>query len=115
MITEQALQEAIAECNGERNPNSSTCLKLAAFYTIKDHLYPERQETPQKSVERITPAYSYSSGVEDEIGTFGDTEFALAIAGRSASEIWPIIIELMDVLHAINPRLYAGVMRKIDS
>ncbi len=115
MITEQALQEAIAECNGERNPNSSTCLKLAAFYTIKDHLYPEQQETPQKSVERTIPVYSYSSGVENEIGTFGDTEFALAIAGRSAEEIWPIIIELMDVLHTINPRLYAGVMRKIDT
>ena len=114
MITEKDLQAAIAECNGERNPNSSTCLKLAAFYTIKDHLYPEQQEMLQKPTERSTQAYSYASGVEDEIGTFGDTEFALAIAGRPASEIWPVIIELMDVLSAINPRLYAGVMRKID-
>ena len=114
MITEQDLQAAIAECNGERNPNSSTCLKLAAFYTIKDHMYPEQQEMLQKPAEPFTQAYSYASGVEDEIGTFGDTEFALAIAGRPASEIWPIIIELMDVLSAINPRLYAGVMRKID-
>ena len=115
MITEQALQEAIAECNGERNPNSSTCLKLAAFYTIKDHLYPEQPEMPQKPAERSIQAYSYASGVEDKIGTFGDTEFARAIANRPASEIWPIIIELMDVLNAINPRLYTGVMRKIDS
>ena len=42
MITEKDLQEAIAECQGERSPNASTCIKLAAFYTIKEHLYPDQ-------------------------------------------------------------------------
>ena len=40
MITEQDLQAAIAECEGVRNPTSNTCLKLAAYYTIKDKMYP---------------------------------------------------------------------------
>ena len=35
MITEMDLQEAIAECQGKRNPNADTCIKLAAFYIIK--------------------------------------------------------------------------------
>lgn len=38
MITDQALQEAIAECNGKKNPDANTCMKLAAYYTIRDHL-----------------------------------------------------------------------------
>ena len=46
MITENDLQEAIAECEGVRNPTANTCLKLAAFYTIKDKLYPEPQIEP---------------------------------------------------------------------
>ena len=39
MITEKDLQEAIAECKGKRNPDSSTCIKLAAFLIIQEHLY----------------------------------------------------------------------------
>ena len=38
MITEKELQEAINECLTSKNPNANTCLKLAAFYTIKDHM-----------------------------------------------------------------------------
>ena len=44
MITEKDLQEAIAECEGQRNPNANTCVKLAAFYIIKDHLFPQQEE-----------------------------------------------------------------------
>ena len=36
------------------------------------------------------------------------------VDGRAVSEIMPIIDELMSVLQATNPRLYAGVMRKIE-
>ncbi len=43
MITEKDLQEAIAECKGTRNPNASTCIKLAAYYTILDNLYPKEE------------------------------------------------------------------------
>lgn len=35
MIKLEDLEEAIAECQGQRNPNADTCIKLAAFYTIK--------------------------------------------------------------------------------
>ena len=30
MITEHDLKEAIAECEGNRNPDARTCIKLAA-------------------------------------------------------------------------------------
>ena len=44
MITEKDLQEAIAECIGQRNPNANTAIKLAAFYTIKRELYGEDKD-----------------------------------------------------------------------
>ena len=51
MITEKDLQEAIAECQGQRNPNASTCIKLAAFLTIQKELFgkSEQFESVEKS------------------------------------------------------------------
>lgn len=112
MITKQDLQEAIAECLGVRNPNASTCIKLAAFLTIREHLYGEQSE----SIE--LPRYSFAEGPSEQVGNTivyrSDTEFSEAINGRNADEIWPVLDELMSVLQATNPRLYAGVMRKIE-
>ena len=114
MITEQDLQAAIAECKGERNPDARVCIKLAAYYIIKDHLFGNCQDTINAP---DLPEYSYQppEHVETTIDYYSDTEFSRVIDGRQASEIWPIIDELMSVLQATNPRLYAGVMRKIEN
>ena len=114
MITEHDLQAAIAECKGKRNPDSSTCIKLAAFLIIQEHLY---GKPPESDTAPALPAYSYaapSEQIETTINYYSDTEFSQVIDGRQASEIWPIMDELMTVLQATNPRLYAGVMRKIE-
>ena len=97
MITEKDLLEAIAECQGERNPNANTCIKLAAYYTILREMSPE-------------PTYSFSTGIVYD----SDTQFAKAIRGRTEDEIFPVMDELMTTLQVLNPRLYAGVMRKIE-
>ena len=105
MIKEEDLQEAIAECQGEKNPNASTCLKLASYLTILDHQYAEapRRET-----------YSYAPPQVDVVNMgFSDTEFARAIDGKNANDMWRLIDELMTTLQIINPRLYNGVIRKI--
>lgn len=102
MITEHDLQEAIAECNGIRNPTASTAIKLAALYTVKDHLYGE-------------PPISYSYAAPPEtVKVDSDSEFAQVISGRNQDEVWPIIDELMQTLSAIQPRLYDAVMRKLQ-
>lgn len=115
MITEKDIQEAIAECQGVRNPNASTCIKLAAFYILQDHLFPPKDE----QTENPAPVYSYAPPPENQAETtidyYSDTEFSDAVGGRPVAEIMPIIDELMSVLQATNPRLYAGVMRKIES
>ena len=107
MISEKDLQEAIAECQGQRNPNANTCIKLAAFLTIQKELY----GSPEPS-EVIEPTYSYapSSGIAYESGS----EFSKMIYGREADEIWPIMDELMDALYVVNPRLYESVLKKLQ-
>lgn len=102
MIREDDLLEAIAECQGERNPNANTCRNLAAFYTILDHI---------RDTKDIEEHYSFAtSSVEYDSGT----EFSDVVRGRDWNEILPIIDELMDTLKILNPRLYAGVMRKFN-
>ena len=125
MITEQDLQEAIAECQGERNPNANTCIKLAAFYTIKNELYGKSEQLTKDQVLSLIgdngfvnrSGYSYAPApeeVETTITYQSDTEFGRMIHGRPASEIWPIIDELViEPIQALNPRLYDALFRKL--
>lgn len=109
MITEQDLREAIAECEGQRNPNSSTCIKLAAFYIILDHLF--------KKSEVSTHDYSFASEpVSSNIIRYeSNSEFMKMIKDKNINDILPIMDELMNTLQIINPRLYDGVMSKLYS
>lgn len=105
MITEQDLREAIAECQGQRNPSASICIKLAAYYTIYDHLFPKASDVPVPDIR--------TSGASPSISYDGDSEFAQAVYGRHLDDIMPVLDELMMTLKAIHPRLYDGVMRKL--
>jgi hypothetical protein len=106
MITEQDLKEAIAECQGTKNPNSNTCIKLAAFYTIYDHLYGKQDIQLEKE------NYSYLMGSIPEI--HGNSEFFDLIEEKGIDKAFPIIEELALTLQVINPRLYDSMMKKIS-
>lgn len=107
MITEQDLQAAIAECQGQRNPTANTCIKLAAFYTIKNELF------GKPTVESHEPTYSYSSG-STKIDYDGTSEFAELVNGMEQYDVMKVVDELMETIHALNPRLYASVLRKLQ-
>lgn len=114
MITEQDLQAAIAECKGKRNPDSSTCIKLAAFLIIQEHLY---GKPPESDTAPTLPAYSYAAPpkqVETIIDYQSDTEFSAVIDGRRADDVWPVMDELMEVLRVTNKPLYKATIRKIQ-
>lgn len=118
MITLQDLDTAIARCQGESNPNANTCIKLAAFYTIRQEMFGEAeksvvipamsgystQQLPSPTTERAEKIIDYDSG----------TEFSAIINGADAFSVWEVMDELMTVLQATNPRLYDGVLRKIQ-
>lgn len=108
MITEHDLDAAIAECQGKRNPDANTCIKLAAFYTIKRELFREEKNAEQ-------PAYSYAPAPDrNVIEIDSDSVFARAIDGRNQYEILPVLDELMSTLKVIQPKLYNAVLDKLS-
>ena len=106
MITEQDLQEAIAECEGQRNPSANNCLKLAAFYALKDRMYPDKQEDV-----KMIPRYSYAGSVDD---MRQESDFRKAAAGVDPDLFMDVMDELMTTVKAIIPNLYDGVMRRLS-
>lgn len=107
MITEQDLREAIAECQGQRNPNANTCIKLAAYYTILNNMAEDDKPDPM-------PTYSFAGPkIENPINYNGDSEFLQLVNGRDQGDVMPVIDELMSTLQVINPRLYNSVLRKL--
>ncbi len=105
MITEKDLQEAIAECIGQRNPNANTAIKLAAFYTIKRELYGEDKE----AVQLPSPAgYSFAPAPEESL-----VDNPRIIDGRPQKEIWPLMDEMMDTISMIHPNLYHAVLDRL--
>lgn len=117
MITEQDLQAAIAECNGTRNPNRDTCMMLAAFYTIQDHLYPQNQSADVGKT--IEPSFSFApppteTVTSGTVGDYGESDFLQAVRDMDEADAWGVMDELMDTLLVINRRLYDGVMGKLN-
>lgn len=113
MITKQDLLEAIAECQGTRAPNANTAIKLAAFYTILDHL----EDDAGRGANSFSASsdYSFSGTGEGIIQYDGATEFAKVIDGRRQEEVLPVMDELMTTLRVMHQRLYNGVMQKLVS
>ena len=107
MIHEQELLDAIAECQGTRNPNSNTCLKLASYYIILDHIK-EKERKDEMSI--IPQSYSYASYPRYS----SETEFGKIIEEMDENDVLKIIDELMTTLQVVNPRLYMSVIRKLE-
>lgn len=106
MITIDDLKAAIAECEGERNPNANTCMKLSAYYI----LLREKQGKSDTSGYSSAPAPSVSETVD----YYSDTEFGQLVQDKSVKDVMSVMDELISVLSAIQPRLYNGVMRKLN-
>ena len=110
MIYEHDLDESIARYQGEINPSIETCRKLAACLTVKRELFGKPEQPAGQSYSFAAepptenPLIDYDSG----------TEFSAAIHGRNPADIWPIIDELVSTIQVIQPRLYDGVMRKLQ-
>lgn len=93
LITRNDLIEAIEKCQGQKNPNATTCIKLAAYYTLLDHI-----------VERD---YSYSRGPSDD--------FMSIVSERKYDEVMGIMEGLMDEVRKSDPRLYNLTMDRLKS
>lgn len=86
----------------EEKPTHAIMLKLAALYTVRDHLIVGSQPT--------TPAVVSS----DVIPTLEiDSPFLHAVYGKRASDVLPVINELVETVQVLNVSLYDSFMRKL--
>lgn len=110
MITEQDLNEAIAECQGVRHPDARTCMMLASFYALKDKLFPELPKVDKSS------GYSYDAPktIEETINYSSDTDFGNAVYGKKSDYVLSVIDEAMEAIQVFQPTLYKSIMRKIE-
>ncbi len=99
MIREDDLLEAIAECQGEKNPNANTCIKLAAYYTILNNLG--------------TPTHSFASEPAEKVIYNSGSEFSQAIEGIPVNEVMAVMDELMDTVQILMPKLYYATLEKL--
>ena len=118
MITREDIEQAIIECQAEREPNSNTCIKLAAFLTIREQLF---SDSPPRTTAPEPSGYSYAAppdvpheSIPETVFIDSNTEFAEAINGMDSVKAWALIDELMKILKNISPRLYDAVMRRIE-
>ena len=93
MITRKDLLEAIEKCQGQKNPNANTCIKLAAYYTILDH-------TPEDD-------YSYMSKPSN-------SEFINVIRDKNVDEVIAVMDDMMEELQAVAPKLYYETMERLS-
>lgn len=108
MITEKDLLEAIAECQGQRNPNANTCIKLAAYYTILEHVKGEDEPKAEP-----LPMYSFDPPKEERY--YSESEFGDIVSRHETVDVLKVVDELMETLRVMQPRLYDAFIRKLTA
>lgn len=109
MLERQELEEHIAEIVNKRDQSVSEIRDLAAFIIARDDL------SQNKAVGSYGDAAPATDKTEETIiGNHGTSEFLQVIAGKDAGTVWKVIDETMDTLKLMEPRLYAGVLRKLE-
>jgi len=104
MFTEAELVDAINQIN-EGKHSIQNCERLAAIYTVLDHLY---------GIQRPMVEVSHDNKIESEVGLYGKSEFLELIAGKPAKEAWLLMDELVEALQVLNPRLMNNFFEKLN-
>ena len=99
MLTLEVIEREIKNIIDHGN-NYEDCARLANLYIC-------RAGMTGKKIEIADPGPALP--VNDD-----SSEFMKAASCVPACECFAVIDELMTVLRAINPRLYSGVLRKLD-
>lgn len=103
------IEWAISELEQEES-SFPVYAKLANLYTVRNEMLGVSSQQPQAA------AYSeMGKPISEPLGQYGDSDFLRAVAGIPISEAWAVMDELMETLRAVNPRVYASVMRKLQS
>lgn len=99
MISLEQLDGEIAALE-EKDPTHVIMQKLAALYTVRDHMVLERNNNPVTVTLETVPS-------------FADSDFAKLVSGKDVKQVMGVIDELMTTLSVLNPRLYNSVMGEL--
>ena len=91
MISRNDLISAIEKCQGQKNPTSSSCMKLAAYYIILDHILE-------------------SDGL---LNAKPKSEFLSSVNGKNENGVLEVIDGLMDVIRKSDPELYYSTIEDL--
>ena len=108
MITEKDLKAAIAECQGARNPNANTCIKLAAYYTILNTLYPTEPTEPKEIYDVGYSMDNYIPPIQS------DSEFLAVCSNKDITKVLEVINEHMDAIKILYPKEYDSILNRIQ-
>lgn len=105
MFTEAELVDAINQINDGKH-SIQNCERLAAIYTVLDHLY---------GIQKPMVEVSHDNRIESEVGLYGKSEFLELIAGKPAKEAWLLMNELVEAVTVLNPRLMNNFFEKLNN
>ena len=110
MLERRELDERIAEIKNKRDQTVGEIRDLAAFIIARDDLGKEEAVGSYGDAAPATAAI-----VETVIGDYGDSEFLQLIAGKDSDHVWAVLSEAMETLKVMQPRFYAGILRRIQN
>lgn len=113
MIEERYLDQAIAENRAERNPDAWTIMRLAADLYVKERLFGGEATPPKRSLPAYSMAGAPQAAARQTVEFDGKSEFARAIDGKAAEDIWPIMDDVMSVMATLHPEIYQRAMQMI--
>lgn len=114
MLDKAEIRAAIAKLEFEESSYSNYA-KLASLYVIRDKMQEEERGDVNKFVGYYSGAPAPVTAEPATVGEYGDSDFLLAVAGKSPEKAWAVVDELMDTLSLVNRKVYDSVLRKIKS
>lgn len=114
MLDKAEIRAAIAKLEFDESSYSNYA-KLASLYVIRDKMQEEERGDGNRFVGYYSGAPASVSVEPATVGEYGDSEFLLAVAGKSPEKAWAVVDELMDTLSLVNRKVYDSVLRKIKS
>lgn len=98
---------SIEQINGEiavledQMPTHVTMQKLAALYTVRDHM------GIMNNAQAVTVVQA------ETVPSFGMSDFLQTVEGKDLKDVFMQLDELMSTLQVLNPKLYSSVLRNL--
>lgn len=112
MVDVREIDGAIAEI--ENSELTMTRVKnLAALYVVKNQQLADAAPATQKTERQETVRY-YEAAKPSARAAVGGSDFLQAVSNVDTTAALNVLDELMSALYVANPKVYNGVMRKLE-